>query len=84
MGQAGALEGDRRREVGHRACRSADRRLIRLLRLVVAVGDPALRGHQRALDRLQLAADEGQARLGQQQPRAGVDQLGGQGGEPAL
>jgi hypothetical protein len=58
-----------------------DRRLVRLLG---RLRDAALRGLQRALDRLQLAADEGQARLGQRQPWAGADQLGGQGGKPTL
>jgi hypothetical protein len=80
LGKVRATDRDGRGKVGQQAGAPADRRLVRLLG---SIRKRTLGGVERRLERPRVAADQGKVRLGQRQPRAGADQLGGQRREPA-
>jgi hypothetical protein len=80
-GQVRARDRDRRGQVGHQARRPPDRRRIRL----VAGGRQRRVGiGEQRFGLVHAAHEEGPDRLGQQQSRAGADQLGGQRRHPAV
>ena len=83
-GEEGASERDRRGHVGQVARGPADRRLERLIGHARSACQRALGGIQRDFGRLHAVAEESQARLGQQQPRPGAGQPGGQCRKPPL
>ena len=68
VSEQGVLECDRRGDVHQRAGRLASRRLERL---IGSIRERTLGVIEQPIDRLKATAKQGQARLSQQQPRAG-------------